>query len=128
MALPNSIEDKLDRGFSEIRRAGQRIGRHARSHAADLQSDVTTDMRALVDELEDLLKHADGTDVEALRTRLRSRLSQARGKLDDASDDTLRRLREQAERMSHVVRENPWQTAGVVVGLAFIAGLLLARR
>ncbi|WP_186161295.1 glycine zipper domain-containing protein, partial [Burkholderia gladioli] len=33
-----------------------------------------------------------------------------------------------AERVSQVVQDNPWQTAGVVAGLAFAAGLLLARR
>ena len=56
MALTDSIEHKLDRGLSDIRRTGRRVGRTTRSAARDLHDDVTDDLRGLVDELEDLLK------------------------------------------------------------------------
>ncbi|MCO8646269.1 DUF883 domain-containing protein, partial [Burkholderia multivorans] len=55
MALTDSIEHKLDRGLSEVRRTGRRVGRTTRSAARDLQADVQDDLRGLVDELEDLL-------------------------------------------------------------------------
>lgn len=127
MAFTNSIEDKLDRGVTEIRRTGRRVARDTRHAARNLNADVKDDVRSLVSELEDLLKKEDA-DVDALRKRLNGRLDEIRGSLDDATDDALLRLRQQADRVSQVVRDNPWQTAGVVAGLAFIAGLLLARR
>ncbi|ABB12398.1 membrane protein [Burkholderia lata] len=128
MALTDSIEHKLDRGLSDIRRTGRRVGRTTRSAARDLHADVTDDLRGLVDELEDLLKNDGDGDIAALRKRVQSRLDEARSTLDHASGSAVARLRDSAERVSQVVQDNPWQTAGVVAGLAFVAGLLLARR
>ena len=45
MALTDSIEHKLDRGLSDIRRTGRRVGRTTRSAARDLHADVTDDLR-----------------------------------------------------------------------------------
>ncbi|MBU9552048.1 DUF883 family protein [Burkholderia multivorans] len=128
MALTDSIEHKLDRGLSEVRRTGRRVGRTTRSAARDLQADVQDDLRGLVDELEDLLKNDGDGDIAALRKRVQARLDEARSTLDYTSGTAAARLRDSAERVSQVVHENPWQTAGVVAGLAFVAGLLLARR
>ncbi|MDC6127401.1 hypothetical protein PPH41_05285, partial [Burkholderia gladioli] len=75
MALTNSIEDKLDRGFTELRRTGRRVARDARHNAHNLNADVKDDVRSLVEELEDLLKKEDA-DVESLRKRLHGRLAE----------------------------------------------------
>ncbi|WP_269503476.1 DUF883 family protein [Burkholderia sp. IMCC1007] len=128
MALTDSIEHKLDRGLTEIRRTGRRVGRRTRSAAQDLQADVSDELRGLVDELEDLLKNDGDGDIAALRKRVQARLDEARGALDYASGTAAARLRDSAERVSQAVHDNPWQTAGVVAGLAFVAGLLLSRR
>ncbi|WP_175841521.1 DUF883 family protein [Burkholderia arboris] len=128
MALTDSIEHKLDRGLSDIRRTGRRVGRTTRSAARDLHADVTDDLRGLVDELEDLLKNDGDGDIAVLRKRVQSRLDEARSALDYASGSAAARLRDSAERVSQAVHDNPWQTAGVVAGLAFVAGLLLSRR
>ncbi|WP_321807723.1 DUF883 family protein [Burkholderia sp. BCC1993] len=128
MALTDSIEHKLDRGLSDIRRTGRRVGRTTRSAARDLHADVSDDLRGLVDELEDLLKNDGDGDIAALRKRVQSRLDEARSTLDYASGNAVARLRDSAERVSQAVHDNPWQTAGVVAGLAFVAGLLLSRR
>ncbi|KVN96093.1 DUF883 family protein [Burkholderia ubonensis] len=127
MALTDSLEHKLDRGLSDIRRTGRRVGRSTRSAARNLNADMQDDLRELVNELEDLLKN-DGDDIAALRKRVQSRLDEARSTLDVASHSAAARLRDSAERVSQVVHDNPWQTAGAVAGLAFVAGLLLARR
>ncbi|KVC73536.1 DUF883 family protein [Burkholderia ubonensis] len=128
MALTDSLEHKLDRGLSDIRRTGRRVGRSTRSAAHNLNADTQDDLRELFDELEDLLKNDGDGDIAALRKRVQSRLDEARSTLDVASHSAAARLRDSAERVSQVVHDNPWQTAGVVAGLAFVAGLLLARR
>ncbi|MXN73722.1 DUF883 family protein [Burkholderia sp. 4701] len=128
MALTDSIEHKLDRGLSDIRRTGRRMGRRTRAAARDLNADVQEDLRELVDELDDLLKNDGDGDIAALRKRVQARLDEARSTLDLASHSAAARLRDSAERVSQAVHDNPWQTAGVVAGLAFAAGLLLARR
>ncbi|MEX3592646.1 MAG: DUF883 domain-containing protein [Burkholderia sp.] len=127
MALTNSLEDKLDRGFMGLRRTGRRITRDAGPNAHNFNAAVKDDVRLLVEELEDLLQKED-TDVESLRKRLHDHLAEVRGTLNDVTDDALYRLRAQAACVSQAVHKNPWQTAGVVAGLAFFAGLLLARR
>ncbi|ABC35400.1 DUF883 family protein [Burkholderia thailandensis] len=126
MALTDTVEYKLDRGLSEARRAGHRFARDARSAARDLNGEVKDNMRSLVDELDALLK--EDVDADALRKRLRGRLEAARDTLDDASWHASRRLRRSAERVTQAVHDNPWQAAGIVAGLAFAAGILLARR
>ena len=128
MALTDSIEHKLDRGLSDIRRTGRRLGRRTRAAARDLHADVQDDLRELVDELDDLLKNDGDGDIAALRKRVQARLDEARSTLDLASQSAAARLRDSAERVSQTVHDNPWQTAGVVAGVAFVAGLLLARR
>ncbi|SMF99396.1 DUF883 family protein [Burkholderia singularis] len=128
MALTDHIEHKLDRGFSEARRTGRRVARRTRSAARDLHADVNDDLRSLIDELEHLLKEKDDGDIAALRERLHQRIEAARSALEDASDDALDRLRASTERAAQAVRDNPWQTAGILAGVAFVAGLLLARR
>ncbi|WP_431823193.1 DUF883 family protein [Burkholderia sp. F1] len=128
MALTDSIEHKLDRGLSDIRRSGRRVERSTRSAAHNLRADVQDDLRELVDELDELLKNDGDGDIAALRKRVQSRLDEARSTLDVASHSAAARLRDSAERVSQVVHDNPWRTAGVVAGLAFVAGLLLARR
>ncbi|OMG75494.1 DUF883 family protein [Burkholderia ubonensis] len=128
MALSDSIEHKLDRGLSDIRRTGRRVGRSTRTAARNLNADTQDDLRELFDELEDLLKNDGDGDIAALRKRVQSRLDEARSTLDVASHSAAARLRDSAERVSQAVHDNPWQTAGVVAGLAFVAGLLLARR
>ncbi|KWE56687.1 hypothetical protein WL76_07480 [Burkholderia ubonensis] len=128
MALTDSIEHKLDRGLSDIRRTGRRVGRSTRSAARNLNADMQDDLRELVDELDELLKNDGDGDIAALRKRVQSRLDEARSTLDVASHSAAARLRDSAERVSQVVHDNPWRTAGVVAGLAFVAGLLLARR
>ncbi|PAJ79021.1 DUF883 family protein [Burkholderia ubonensis] len=128
MALTDSLEHKLDRGLSDIRRTGRRMGRSTRSAARNLNADAQDDLRELVNELEDLLKNDGDGDIAALRKRVQSRLDEARSTLDVASHSAAARLRDSAERVSQVVHDNPWQTAGAVAGLAFVAGLLLARR
>ncbi|MGU7783005.1 DUF883 family protein [Burkholderia sp. PU8-34] len=128
MALTDSIEHKLDRGLSDIRRTGRRMGRTTRAAARDLHADVKDDLRELVDELEDLLKNDGDGDIAALRKRVQSRLDEARNTLDIASHSATARLRDSAERVSQVVHDNPWRTAGAVAGLALVAGMLLARR
>lgn len=124
----NSIEHKLDRSLSDLRRTARRVGRRTRSAARDLRADVQDDLRELVDELEDLLKHDGDGDIAALRKRVQARLDEARDALDHASNSAAARLRDSAAHVSQVVHDNPWRTAGAAAGLAFVAGLLLARR
>lgn len=124
----DSLEHKLDRGLSDIARTGRRVGRSARSAAQNLNANMQDDLRELVNELEDLLKRDGDGDIAALRKLVQARLDEARNALDHASDSAADRLRESAERVSQVVHDNPWRAAGVVAGLAFAAGLLLARR
>ncbi len=124
MALTDTAEYKLDRGLSEVRRTGRHVARTTRTAA----NDIHADLRALVDELEALLKQDGGGDTATLQQRVQDRLADARRSLDHASRAATGTLRDSAGRVSQVVQDNPWKTAGVVAGLALVAGALLSRR
>ena len=124
MALTDTVEYKLDRGLSEVRHTGRHVARTTRTAA----NDIHADLRALVDELEALLKQDGGGDTATLQQRVQDRLAEARRSLDQASQAATGKLRDSADRVSQVVRDNPWKTAGVVAGLALAAGALLSRR
>ncbi|CAN0627602.1 ElaB protein [Burkholderia multivorans] len=126
MALTDTVEYKLDRGLSEVRRTGRHVARTTRTAATDIHADL----RALVDELEALLKRDGdgGGDTATLQQRVQDRLADARRSLDQASHAATGKVRDSAGRVSQAVRDNPWKTAGVVAGLALVAGALLSRR
>ncbi|CAN0626950.1 ElaB protein [Burkholderia multivorans] len=124
MALTDTVEHKLDRGLSEVRRTGRHVARTTRTAATDIHADL----RALVDELEALLKRDGSGDTATLQQRVQDRLAEARHSLDQASHAATGKLRDSAGRASQIVRDNPWKTAGVVAGLALVAGALLSRR
>ncbi|ACC71963.1 DUF883 family protein [Paraburkholderia phymatum] len=121
-ALPNT-RDALGESWTTAGRRARRIARHSR-HAAE---DIASELRTLMNELENTLGDGTQADAAALRTQLRKRLDDARSRLNDTRDV----MRDRAQAAMHdaddFVHENPWRTIAVVGGLALIAGALIAR-
>ncbi len=121
-ALPNT-RDALGESWTTAGRRARRIARHSR-HAAE---DIASELRSLMNELENTLGDGTQADATVLRTQLRKRLDDARSRLNDTRDA----MRERAETALHgaddFVHENPWRTIAVVGGIALIAGALIAR-
>jgi ElaB/YqjD/DUF883 family membrane-anchored ribosome-binding protein len=95
------------------------------STAAD-PADTIEELKALIREAEEALGNSDegdSDDIQALRERLRTVISDGEGTLRQITAT----LRRQAGRADDAIRAKPYQSLGLAVGVGVIAGLLLAR-
>lgn len=128
MAFTDNAERKIERGFSKAQRSGRRVARNVRASASDLQDDAASEMRALLDNLDKSLKDNSDVDVAALRKRLQKQLDQTRSTFDDAAGTAIDHVRDTVERAADFAAERPWQTAGIVAGVAFVLAAVAARK
>jgi ElaB/YqjD/DUF883 family membrane-anchored ribosome-binding protein len=99
-------------------------------------NEVTTqklveDLKTVMQDAEALLKATSsqtGDRIQEVRARAEESLRQARVRLAQVEEDTLRQAREVADATEQYVRENPWQSVGVAAGVGLLLGLLLGRR
>lgn len=88
---------------------------------------LVTDLKSVMRDSEQLLAAvagATGEKADALRERLDEGLQKAReacGKLEEKTKENLARA-------DRVVRENPYQTAGVALAVGVVIGALIARK
>jgi len=87
----------------------------------------TTDLKALLREAEKALSNSAGEAGETfddLRGRLRTAISNGHFSLESLRQETVRR----AQQADHLVRENPYYTAGIAAGIGALIGILVSRR
>lgn len=121
-ALPNT-RDALGDSWTTTGRHARRIARHSR-HAAE---DIASELRSLLTELEETLGDGTQADAAALRAQLRDRLDTAKARLNGTRQAVRQRAETALAGADGYIRENPWQTAAIVGGIALIAGVLIAR-
>ena len=91
---------------------------------------LVEDFSALLADAEDLLRNASaetGEKAQELRQQVEAKLLNARLRLQEIEGDAIERAREATRATDDYVRDHPWQTVGIVAGVAFVAGLLLNR-
>ena len=101
------------------------------SSSSATQEKLVNDIRAVIADAEDLLKvTADqtGEKIAELRSRIHSRLLDARIRLDAAEQVLLDKSRAAARAADDYVHESPWQAVGIGVGVGLLVGLILGRR
>ncbi len=96
---------------------------HADQLMADLQS-VVSDAEALLR----ATQHQTGAGIDEVRSRAEESVRSARQKIDALQGDVAARTREAAKAADDYVRNHPWSAIGVAAGVAFVIGLLVARR
>lgn len=96
---------------------------------------LVEDFNAVIADTEALLKALAATGAErgdALRASAEKNLEIARQRLRELQGDAIERTQAAAQAADDYVRENPWQSIGIVAlvaGLAgFVVGLLMNRR
>ena len=99
------------------------------------KSKLIEDFNAVIEDTEKLLKALAASGAEkgsALRTSAEQSLEAARQRLKELQDDALERSRAAAKATDEYVRDNPWQSIGVVALIAalagFVIGLMMNRR
>lgn len=86
--------------------------------------------KSLVDDLETVLNEVKsdlGDKASAVRSRLERNLEAAKERLAELEGDLKDQASAAAEAADEYVRENPWQSAGVALGVGFVLGVLISR-
>jgi ElaB/YqjD/DUF883 family membrane-anchored ribosome-binding protein len=122
-AIPNTRQ-ALGDSLNLTSRRARRIARTGR-HAA---SDISTDVRALLGELEDALGEGTHADVDVLRAKLRRSLDSARNRFGETRDDVRQRAEAAWADANVYVRERPVQTVAIAAGIVLVLGFLVSRR
>ena len=92
---------------------------------------LVDEVRQVIGDVENLLKATAGQagdKADEVRSRAEHTLRAARSRLEGLQDDALARARHAAGEADRYVRDNPWQSIGIVAGIAFLVGVLVSRR
>jgi len=92
---------------------------------------LARDLRSVVEDAEQLLKHAaagTGQAYDEARVRLEQTLRGARGELAEFEQAVKERVMQAGMATDGYVRSHPWEAVGIGAGVGLLVGLLLARR
>ncbi|PXW99537.1 ElaB/YqjD/DUF883 family membrane-anchored ribosome-binding protein [Sphaerotilus hippei] len=92
---------------------------------------LLSELRMVVADAEDLLKVTadDASDeMSALRSRVQSRLKDAKAQIVQIQEAALARAKEASKATDAYVHENPWKSIGVAAGVGLLVGMLIGRR
>lgn len=92
---------------------------------------LAQDFRVVIADAEELVKataEQTGERVKSVRSRLEQTLLDAREGAADFERQAVERARAAAQATDRYAHEKPWQTAGIVAGVALVIGLLIGRR
>jgi ElaB/YqjD/DUF883 family membrane-anchored ribosome-binding protein len=90
-----------------------------------------SDLQTVIDDAEALLQATasqTGEKIEAVRSRARMSVNQARERLADVQTKAADQARQAAESADEYVRRNPWQAVGIAAGIGLLVGVLINRR
>ena len=95
--------------------------------AAQSPQDILDELRSLVSDAERMVGEAvEGNSSEVVGA-LRQRYAAAQERLGDVYQTARKKVSEGAKYTDETIRENPYQSIAVAVGVGLIAGVLLGR-
>jgi len=97
------------------------------ANGEQIKDQVFSDLRALIEESEKLLKSSAslvGEDAENLRGQISQKLQQALDSVASARE----RTRPVVDATETYIGGHPWQTVAISAGFGLVVGLLLGRR
>lgn len=89
------------------------------------------DLRLVIADTEELLRMtADqaGDSAAEVRSRIQSRLHEARAQLTEMQEVAATKLKAASNATDAFVHENPWKSIGIAAGIGLVIGLLIGRR
>jgi ElaB/YqjD/DUF883 family membrane-anchored ribosome-binding protein len=124
---PMNATDKTTDKVRDLAGEAARTGRRFAHRASQVGDSTAADVRALLKDIEAALKEGKDDDVDTLRSRLESRIADARATFDDAQWTILGKLGAAASTTDYYVRGRPWETIGAAAGIAFLLGIIIGR-
>jgi len=99
------------------------------SNASATQSpeDLLNDLRALVAEAEKMIGNSSGGNDEAVGS-LRQRYEAAQERLTDFYEGARQKVVAGAKTADEAIRENPYQSLAIALGVGVLVGVLVGRR
>ena len=91
---------------------------------------LMTDLKLVIADAEELLRLTAGQagdKTAELRSRIQTRMEQAKADLARLQDAAMGSAKDAGRAADDYVHENPWQAIGVAAGLGFLLGMLLSR-
>jgi ElaB/YqjD/DUF883 family membrane-anchored ribosome-binding protein len=91
---------------------------------------LATDMRAVVEDAEELLRATRdqvGEKASTARVHLEERLAQARDKIIELERTAAEKAKRAAKTTDQLVHDHPWQAIGIAASVAFLLGMLTRR-
>jgi ElaB/YqjD/DUF883 family membrane-anchored ribosome-binding protein len=92
---------------------------------------LAADLRAVIDDTEELIKATAGQageKVQAARARAEETLETAKARLTEIGEEGMERAKAAAKATDEYVHDNPWQSIGVAAGVGFLIGWVLGRK
>jgi ElaB/YqjD/DUF883 family membrane-anchored ribosome-binding protein len=90
-----------------------------------------SDLQTVIEDAEALLQATasqTGEKIEAIRSRAKASVGQARERLSEIQKNTADQARQAAESADEYVHKNPWQAVGIAAGIGLLLGVLINRR
>lgn len=95
---------------------------------AQSPQDMLNELRGLVADAEKMVGDSASEYSEDAVSALRERYEAAQERLAEAYEGAKRKVTEGAKYTDEVIRENPYQSIAIAVGVGVLAGVLLGRR
>lgn len=92
---------------------------------------LISDFKVVVADAEELLRVTAGQAGEKaveLRSKIQSRLADAKLQLADTQAALVEKARMAGRATDDYVHENPWRSVGIAAGVGLVIGLLIGRR
>src|SRR6478736_5947142 len=87
---------------------------------------LMNDLKVVIADAEELLKMTAsevGGKAAELRTRMQTRLDQAKTDLVRLQELTVVKAKEVGQAADHYVKDNPWQAVGIAAGVGLLIGV-----
>jgi ElaB/YqjD/DUF883 family membrane-anchored ribosome-binding protein len=104
---------------------------HTAAQFARAKGRIADDLKALVDDGEELLKataNASGERIAAVRTQFAAHASSVKARLAELSRPLVERAGRVDDYVRYYVRANPWAALGVAAAAGALIGFLAAKR
>jgi ElaB/YqjD/DUF883 family membrane-anchored ribosome-binding protein len=96
--------------------------------SAHTPGELLTELKALVAEAETMMADSLTEHTSETISALRDRFSAAQERFSDMYDNTRKKVVAGAKATDETIRENPYQSIAVALGVGVVLGVLLGRR
>lgn len=102
--------------------------RNGTGSIAQKPEEILNDLRSLVTEAEKLIGETAGEQSEAMLASLRERFAAAQERFADVYEGARKKVVAGAKYTDETIRENPYQSLAVALGIGVLVGVLVGRR